>query len=162
MRFLRPLIFFAGLLLASFAYAYTPGEPMLLPVDQVQLEFETASGQVRFDVEIADTNEERARGLMHRVDFPDDRAMLFIFDQTRDVMMWMQNTPTALDMVFISENGVVSAIAPDTKPLSEAIVSSQGPVRFVVELKAGTASKRGIEIGNRLVHPVISKVLGQQ
>lgn len=161
MRLVRPLVFFLGLVFASFAYAYTPGDPMLLPVDQTPLVFETADGPVRFDVEVADTNEERTRGLMHRVDFPDNRAMLFVFDQTRDVMMWMQNTPTSLDMVFISQDGAVISIAPNTEPLSEAIISSQGPVRFVVELKAGMAKMRGIRIGDKLVHPAISKISGQ-
>lgn len=134
---------------------------MRLPVDPAPLVFETPAGRVSFDVEVANTDESRSAGLMHRVDLPSNRAMLFVFDQTRDVMMWMENTPLPLDMVFIADDGKVSAIAPNTEPFSRAIVSSRGPVRFVVELNAGTAKRLGIGVGNTVQHPVIASTLGK-
>jgi len=130
-------------------------EPMRLPVDEHPLVFETGKGKVSLDVEIADTDAERMRGLMFRTDFPDDRAMLFVFDETRTVMMWMKNTPLPLDMVFVGRNGEIATIRDNTEPFSEAIISSVVPVGFVIELRAGAARRLGLAIGDHVRHPAI-------
>ena len=54
-----------------------------------------------FSVELALTADDRASGLMNRQSMPADHGMLFRFDQTRQVLMWMKNTPLPLDMIFI-------------------------------------------------------------
>lgn len=138
------------------AYAQ-PAEPMRLPVDAHPLVFETAKGKVSLEVEIADTDPERMQGLMHRTDLPENRAMLFVFDETRSIMMWMKNTPLPLDMVFVAQNGTIAAIRENTEPFSEAIISSTVPVRYVVELRAGTAKRLGLAIGEPVRHPVIAQ-----
>ncbi|MFD1198492.1 DUF192 domain-containing protein [Brucella gallinifaecis] len=130
-------------------------KPMLLPVDKEPLTFVTANGRISFGVEIADSGEARMRGLMWRTDFPQDRAMLFVFGQMRDVMMWMQNTPSPLDMVFLDDSGHVTAIHENAVPFSEDIISSQGPAAYVVELLAGTVKRTGIKRGDRAIHTVI-------
>ncbi|QKV18061.1 DUF192 domain-containing protein [Oricola thermophila] len=131
--------------------------PMLLPVDETPLSIRRDGREVaRFDIEIADDREERARGLMFRTEFPDDRAMLFVFERTRDVSFWMHNTPRSLDMLFVRENGVVATIARNTTPFSRTPVPSGEPVRYVLEINAGMADSLGILPGDRLVHPIIS------
>lgn len=128
---------------------------MLLPLDKEPLTFETSGGKAAFGLEIADTDEARMRGLMWRTDFPKDRAMLFVFGEMRNVMMWMQNTPSPLDMVFLDDTGHVSAIHENAQPFSEAIISSQGPAAYVVELLAGTVKRTGIKRGDRAIHKAI-------
>jgi uncharacterized membrane protein (UPF0127 family) len=66
----------------------------------------------------------------------------------------MKNTPMALDLVFVGEDGRIKAIKRG-EPESEAIISPGQPVRFVLELKAGTAAKDGIKEGDLLRHPAI-------
>ncbi|PYE89675.1 DUF192 domain-containing protein [Phyllobacterium leguminum] len=132
-----------------------PAEPMRLPVDAHPLVFQTAKGKVSLDVEIADTDSERMQGLMNRTDFPENRAMLFTFDETRPITMWMKNTPLPLDMVFIAQNGRIAAIRENTEPFSEAIISSIAPVKYVVELRAGAAKRLGLAIGDPVRHPAI-------
>lgn len=136
-------------------------QAMMLPADPAPLIAETSFGPRRFTVEIADDDVERARGLMFRRSMPDDRGMLFVFDETRPVGFWMRNTPMPLDLVFIDENGVVRAILPG-EPFSEATISPGPgvPVRFVLELKRGTAAAAGIREGTRLEHPVIDAAAG--
>jgi uncharacterized membrane protein (UPF0127 family) len=146
---------------ASFTVATRPamaqsGQPMLLPVDPAKLE---TDGGASFSIEIADTDAERSAGLMYRRVMPDDRGMLFIFEQTRRVAFWMKNTPMPLDLVFVDETGVVVDIKPGV-PFSEAAIAPQSPVRFVLELKAGTAQKAGIVAGARLRHPAIESIAG--
>ncbi|WP_420962299.1 DUF192 domain-containing protein [Brucella sp. IR073] len=130
-------------------------EPMRLAVDAHPLVFETAKGKKSLEVEIADTDAERMRGLMYRTDLPENRAMLFVFDETQPVMMWMKNTPLPLDMVFLAKDGTIATIRENTEPFSETIISSIVPAAFVVELRAGTAKRLGLAIGEHVRHPAI-------
>ncbi|MHC1549148.1 DUF192 domain-containing protein [Phyllobacterium sp. K27] len=129
--------------------------PMHLPVDPVALTINTAKGDVPFSVEIADNEEERQRGLMFRTDLKDNSAMLFVFDQVRLISMWMENTPSALDMLFLDQNGRIAAIHQNAVPFSRDVISSGGPVKFVVEVKAGTVQRLGLRVGDKVRHPAI-------
>jgi uncharacterized membrane protein (UPF0127 family) len=132
---------------------------MTLPVDPDPLTVETSHGERSFTVEIADDPGERERGLMFREDMDDMHGMLFVFEEQRDVGFWMKNTPMPLDLIFIGQDGKIRAIKKG-EPQSEAIVSSGLPVRFVLELKAGTAARNGIEYGDLLRHPAIGTASG--
>jgi uncharacterized membrane protein (UPF0127 family) len=134
-------------------------QAMRLPVDPSPLVVETAGGARSFTIEIADDSSERAAGLMFRETMDDDRGMLFVFEETRPVAFWMKNTPMPLDLVFIGQDGRILATLPG-EPFSEAPISPGGPVRFVLELKRGTADMAGIKDGDRVRHPVIDKVSG--
>jgi uncharacterized membrane protein (UPF0127 family) len=98
-------------------------------------------------VEIAETDAERAKGLMFRKELPEGQGMLFDFHREQDVAMWMQNTYISLDMLFIRGDGRILSIAENTEPLSTRVISSGGPVRGVLEVIAGTARKLGRAIG---------------
>jgi uncharacterized membrane protein (UPF0127 family) len=102
-----------------------------------------------FAVEIAADSEQRAQGLMNRKEMAQDKGMLFDFGTTRRVYMWMKDTYLPLDMLFLDQDGAVVSITADTVPLSEAIIDSHQPVRFVIELNAGAAKKLGIALGDR-------------
>ena len=93
---------------------------------------------------------QRARGLMHVSEMPDDRGMLFLYPGERRVSMWMKNTLIPLDMVFIRADGTVANVAAHTEPLSLESVYSRGPVSAVLELNAGAAARLGIERGRRV------------
>lgn len=134
----------AVLALATAALAAAPLE---------KLTFETAAGPRVFLIEVADTAEQREVGLMYRRSMADDHGMLFDFGRAQDITMWMRNTYVSLDMVFVGPDGRVTRIAEKTEPLSERIISSQGPARYVVELVAGAAARIGLKPGDRVVHP---------
>lgn len=136
------------------ATAQTGGRAQQLAVDPSALIIETAGGDRAFSVEIAARPDERSRGLMYRETMPADRGMLFVFEQTRPVGFWMQNTSLPLDLLFISERGRIRAILPG-RPFSTDLISADEPVRFVLELNAGIAQKTGIKVGDRVRHPVI-------
>ena len=149
-------------LIAIFLIALTvltggPGVAAPLPTDAERLVIDTKAGPVSFSVELALTADDRATGLMHRQSMAEDHGMLFRFDQTRQVLMWMKNTPLPLDMLFIDPKGIVVGIASDTTPFSEAIIASPGPVRYVLELNAGTAARQGISVGDMARHRAIAE-----
>ena len=118
-----------------------------------RLEIVTATGAHAFDVEVARTDGERARGLMFRRSLPQDHGMLFLFESERPIAMWMKNTYISLDMVFVSRNGRVTSIAHGSVPLSETVIPSGGPVYAVVELAGGAADAIGLSVGDRVRHP---------
>ena len=118
------------------------------------LEIATKSGVRVFAVELAVTDEERAKGLMFRKELPEGRGMLFDFKREQQVSMWMQNTYVSLDMIFIRDDGRIARIAENTEVLSERVIPSGAPVRAVLEVVAGTAKKLGIAPGDRVAHPL--------
>ena len=105
---------------------------------------------------MAVTPEEQAKGLMFRRELPDRQGMLFDFKREQPTSFWMKNTYISLDMIFIRADGRILRIAENTVPLSEALVSSGGPVRAVLEVIAGTSKKLGIAAGDRVTHPIFS------
>lgn len=135
------------------------GQAMRLPVDPNPLVAVTESGERNFSIEIADDSSERSAGLMFRETMDDDHGMLFVFEQSRPVGFWMKNTPMPLDLLFIAADGTVRGILPG-EPFSEASIGIMEPVRFVLELKRGTAEKTGIKTGVVLRHPVINGSAG--
>lgn len=134
-------------------------QAMLLPVDPTPLVAETDKGEQAFKIEIADDANERSAGLMYRNYLPDGQGMLFIFDNTQQVGFWMKNTVLPLDLIFIDEEGRVRGVR-EGKPLSEALITPGVPVRFVLELKHGTAQRTGIEDGDLIRHPRIENPNG--
>lgn len=108
-----------------------------------------------FSVELALTPNQRAQGLMNRRSMAPDRGMLFSFGETRLVMMWMKDTYLPLDMLFIDKSGDIRTIKKNAEPLSEAIISSNVPVAFVLELNAGTTASLAIKPGDKVESPLI-------
>lgn len=93
------------------------------------------------DIEIAETRDERRRGLMFRRSMGYDRGMLFVFDEAEEQTFVMENTVMSLDMIFVGPDSQVVNIARRTDPLSDARYTSTGPAQFVVEVRAGFADR---------------------
>jgi uncharacterized membrane protein (UPF0127 family) len=124
---------------------------------QQTFEIATKSGVHPFSVELATTEPEREKGLMFRKELPEGQGMLFDFQRDQDVGFWMQNTYIPLDMIFIKGDGRILRIAENTEPMSTKVIPSGGPVRFVLEVIAGTARKLGIAPGDRVASPLIGR-----
>ena len=106
---------------------------------------------VTIDIEIADTDSARERGMMQRRGFPDDRSgMLFPFDQEQPRSFWMSNTPVALDIIFADADSHVVSISKYTPPFSNERYRSGSPAQFVVEVPAGFADSHGLLEGDRI------------
>lgn len=145
--------FFAGLVAFAWLVAVAAASPAGAQALET-LEIATRSGVHVFAVELAVTDEQRARGLMYRKELPEGRGMLFDFKRDEEIAMWMENTYVSLDMLFIERDGRIRRIAENTEPLSRRTIPSGGPVRAVLEVVAGTAQKLGIRAGDRVAHPM--------
>ncbi|HET6566647.1 MAG TPA: DUF192 domain-containing protein [Rhodothermales bacterium] len=105
---------------------------------------------VTIDVEIAQTDSARERGLMQRKSLPAKSGMLFIFDRPEVQTFWMANTPLPLDMFFVNTDSVIVNVARYTRPYSSDEVSSIDPALYVVEVPAGFADNYGITESNQV------------
>ena len=112
------------------------------------------SGQHRFQVELADDDEERRVGLMYRTEMAADAGMLFDFGSTQPISMWMKNTLISLDMAFIDEEGVIKRIAANTTPRSLESIRSGEPVIAVLEVNGGVLDSLGVKVGDTVDHPM--------
>lgn len=117
----------------------------------------TGTGEHAYDVEIAVSPTEKARGLMFRRSLPQDGGMIFLYDQPRVMSMWMRNTYIPLDMVFITEQGTVLRIEENTEPFSTDVIYSGGDAIAVLELNAGEAARIGLKPGDRVSYPGIGE-----
>lgn len=112
-------------------------------------------GQARFAVELADTDESRARGLMFRESLPRMSGMLFVFDAPQRAMFWMENTLIPLDMLFFDDSGRLSRVHHQARPLDRTTIDGGDGIRFVLEINGGMARQLGIRPGAELRHPAI-------
>ncbi|OIO80853.1 hypothetical protein AUJ84_02400 [Candidatus Pacearchaeota archaeon CG1_02_32_132] len=98
-----------------------------------------------FSVELAQTPEERATGLMNREFLAENEGMLFIFPEEGDYGFWMKDTLIPLDMIWINQNLEIVNIA-TAQPCNEVcpIIRSKDPALYVLELNAGITSQLGI------------------
>ena len=111
-----------------------------------------AQGEHDINVEITETDEERAQGLMFRTHMPEKSGMLFFYKTPREITMWMRNTYVPLDMVFIRKDGTIHRIEARTEPLSEAIIGSHGDTVACLELAGGEAARLGLKPGDKVEH----------
>lgn len=111
-------------------------------------------GGERYNVEIADDDAERARGLMFRDEMASDHGMLFIHDREEPQAYWMKNTRIALDILYFDNTRKLVAQQRDVPPCSLGNACppypSDAPARYVLELNAGEAARLQLQDGAEL------------
>ena len=108
-------------------------------------------GGIQIPIEIAESNEERAQGLSGRAALPSGQGLLFIFDLPGSYGFWMKDMQFPIDIVWINENweviGLERRVTPETYPTT---FYPPSPVKYVLELNSGDATRLGIDIGSKL------------
>lgn len=115
---------------------------------------ETETGPHLFNVELAETGRQLARGLMGRQSLAVDAGMIFIYKRPHRVAMWMKDTLIPLDILFVGVDGMITSIIERATPMSLTTLRSVVPVRAVVEVNAGTVNRLRIKSGNRVIHRI--------
>ena len=114
-------------------------------------------GETRFGVEIADTPDERAQGLMYRKSMARGAGMLFVYEHPQPAAFWMKNTLIPLDMLFADETGTITRVHHDAVPGDLTAIEGGDAVFAVLEINAGLAKRYGIEPGSVMRHEVFSQ-----
>lgn len=144
----------AGLLIVlAFLVYRVPAEAFSRDIIVIR----TNGGSYRFNVELAVSEEERAKGLMFRKELAGDAGMLFLYNQDQAVTFWMKNTYLPLDMIFIASDGKITQIVRGAQPLSENLIPSDTYVRGVLEVNAGIADRYNIEPGDHVDYSALKK-----
>lgn len=116
---------------------------------------------VRLSLEIADTEQARQRGLMHRKTLAPTEGMIFIFDERGFYPFWMKNTLIPLDLFWLERDGTIVSIQHAIPPCGNSSdlddscptwppAQGTGAV-YVIETVAGLARKHGIKVGQKIV-----------
>jgi uncharacterized protein len=145
------------LLLASFVLltACSGGDDVRQPSPpepEASVVIRTVGGPVELDVELADTTEERATGLMGRESIGPHDGMAFTFGAPTDGSFWMKNTLIPLSIAFWDEDGRIVGIL-DMEPCTDDPCPTYGPgVPYVgaLEVEQGAFDEHGVEVGDRL------------
>ena len=125
--------------------------------DPLRADLRGAWGQARFTVELADTPETRATGLMHRASMPRSVGMLFIYEAPTTASFWMQNTLIPLDMIFVNPQGRVTHVHHNAIPHDTTPIPGGDNVLMVLEINGGLAQRFGIAEGSELRHPRLAQ-----
>jgi len=144
-----------ALLFAAFVALF----PLAACSDDSRLVLHTEKGEYPFAVEVVDTPEKRAEGLMFRQSLAPDAGMLFDFKETREVSFWMRNTFIPLDMVFIAADGTVESIHVNARPHDPTSIPSGAPVQYVLEIPGGRSAEIGLKPGDKAEHPRVKASL---
>ena len=115
-----------------------------LPMQNVTLE--TKNEKVQLTVEIPDSSDERAQGLMYRPKLKDGRGMLFIFDDEAYRSFWMFNTTIPLDAIFFDKNRTVVEVIQmePCKSIQCPKYSPNNKAKYVLEVNKGFSDNNNI------------------
>ena len=102
----------------------------------------------KIDVEIANTDFDRALGLMFRPEMADTLGMLFLFEEEVPQAFWMRNTIISLDIIYVNAKGEIVKIYENTQTRSDKSLPSEKPAIYVVEVNGGYCKAHGIESGD--------------
>ncbi len=109
----------------------------------------------RYTIEIAQTEAQRARGLMFRTSMQRDHGMLFIHSVEVPLAYWMKNTQIALDIFYFDRERRMVSVSRRTPPCDRGDACppyySEGPAQYVLELNAGAADRLHVKRGDRLI-----------
>jgi uncharacterized membrane protein (UPF0127 family) len=131
------------------AFVACAAERAQAPLPMRDIVLQSGAQQVSFKVELATTDEQRAKGLMFRRALPENQGMLFVWPVSTMRSMWMKNTFIPLDILFIHQGEVVG-IVERTTPRSLTQIKVDNPADMVLELPAGAVRTHGIAVGWRL------------
>ncbi len=107
---------------------------------------------VELRLEVADTPQERATGLMRRESVPPGTGMLFRFDEPSTARFYMYDVPVPLRAVFVRDGVVVGAVlmppCPESDPRACPTYGVDSPYDTVVETAPETLPD--VQPGDRL------------
>jgi uncharacterized membrane protein (UPF0127 family) len=112
------------------------------------LQNETNKELFKIDLEIASTDEERARGLMFRPEMEENQGMIFLFYKDEIQSFYMRNTIISLDIIYVNSNKEIVDIYKNTNVLDDTSLPSKAPAMYVVEINGGLCDKYQIKEGD--------------
>jgi uncharacterized protein len=118
----------------------------------VRARFSTSTGPVETaPLWVADSDAERARGLMGRTSLPSDGGMVFRFPAPTEAGFWMKDTSVPLSIAFRAEGRIIAIL--DMEPCTNEPCPVYRPgasYETAIEMRRGWFDEHGVEIGDRV------------
>lgn len=150
------VVLIAILLGALYVFAANPKVSNLPFVPEQPVVKQLQINDATVNVEIADTQAKRSKGLGGRGGLGQNEGMLFIFDKADKHPFWMKGLSFPLDFVWIKGDKVVDVsqnVSPPSlgqKDDSLPIYQPKGDVDKVLELNAASIQRLNIKIGDTI------------
>jgi uncharacterized membrane protein (UPF0127 family) len=113
---------------------------------------------VALEVQIADSEPRRVRGLMFQDQLPFDQGMIFVFDKPGLYSLWMLNMQFSLDMIWFDTDGNVVHIEKDVPPCKTVVeitgcqsVVPENEATYVLEVTSGFIDQNNITKDSKLI-----------
>ena len=107
-------------------------------------------GNTTIEIEIAETSEQRIKGLSGRKSLPDNRGLLFIYDQPAFYEIWMKDMNFPIDIIWFDSDKKIVSISENVKPESFPEVFLPNDLAlYVLEVNAGFSDENRIKIGDK-------------
>jgi uncharacterized membrane protein (UPF0127 family) len=132
-------------------YSFDNPPPFRKDGELIFLDTQTDTSLFQIEIEVASTDEERARGLMFRAKMEENQGMLFLFAHEQTQSFYMRNTLIPLDIIYVNGKMLIVDIYKNTKPRDETSLPSAAPAQYVVEINGGLCDKYNIETGDKVV-----------
>ncbi len=136
---------------------------LTIPADSKLADVKFKTGTVKLDdvtldVQVAQTDAQKVRGLMFQNELPYNQGMIFVFDSEQVIPIWMQNMQFALDILWFDADGNVVDIEKNLPPCKSALETTMCPVqdaygkkaKYVLEVTSGFADKYKINKDSKL------------
>lgn len=107
-------------------------------------------GGIEVNLKIADSPEERQKGLSQIYNLDEKEGMIFIFGEPSILSFWNKDTFLDLDVVWIKDDTIVGITPLQKEEKGRQIINSPVPCNIVIELNQGFCQKYNIKIGDKL------------
>jgi uncharacterized membrane protein (UPF0127 family) len=147
MKPLFRLLFTLALFLLLIACAQQ--EPMSAP-ESSDTYFSISIDGTPLQLQLALTQSEQSKGLMHRESMPTDHGMLFLFKQPEPRSFWMRNTHITLDLGYFDASGrllEIHALYPNDE---NSVPSRNQKVLIAIETNRGWFARNNIVAGAQI------------
>ena len=126
---------------------------MSIPSDSKLEAVEFPRGTIKIDdialqVQVADTEPRRVRGLMFQDQLPYSQGMIFVFEKAGIYSLWMLNMQFPLDMIWFDKDGNIIHIEKDIPPCKTALetmtcqsITPDGEALYILEVTSGFVDK---------------------
>lgn len=145
---MKNTIVVAGILLAAVSFCFAAEDKRAAIVFEKK---KLKIGTQTLEVEIADTPDKSARGLMFRTTLAEGKGMLFIFENEQTRAFWMKNTFVPLSIGYFNSKKELVDIQ-DMKPVTSEMETnppsypSAVPAMYALEVPQGWFQKHKIHL----------------
>lgn len=124
--------------------------------------YQLTLGNKTITTELALTDNEQRKGLMHREGIADDHGMLFVYDQPQQMSYWMKNVDFPIDIGFFTADGILREVYPMYPQDTLSRKSIRDDMQYALETRYQWFSDNKIRPGAQLDLEAVKKAVASR